>query len=61
MSEHAPGLLLFGSDGGGEALAFDTACEGLPVVSGSFVGMDRDLTRTLAASFDELLVSMYHS
>lgn len=61
MSEHAPGLLLFGSDGGGEALAFDTACEGLPVVSVPFVGMDRDLTRTLAASFDELLVSMYHS
>src|SRR5262245_14497856 len=35
---YAPGLLLFGSDGGGEAFAFDLTTHGMPIVMVPFVG-----------------------
>jgi hypothetical protein len=61
VNEYAPGLLVFGSDGGGEALAFDTAAQGFPVVTVPFVGMERTLARTVALSFDGFLVAMHES
>ena len=54
-SEYAPGLFLFGSDGGGEAFAFDLRSDTKPVVAIPFVGMDLELIRPLASTFGEFL------
>lgn len=40
VTEYAPGLVLFGSSGGGEAYAFDARYPDLPIVQVPFVGMD---------------------
>ncbi len=61
VSDLAPGLLIFGSDGGGEAHAFDTTAASWPVVTVPFVGMDRKLIQTTAASFDGFLAAMFQS
>jgi hypothetical protein len=53
--EHASGLILFGSNGGGEAFAFDARSSGLPVVKVPFVGMQLKLVEMLAPTFTELL------
>ena len=55
VEEYAPGLLIFGSNGGGDAYAFDTLASGMPIVSVPFVGMERSLVRTLAPSFNDFL------
>lgn len=54
--EYAPGLLLFGSNGGGKAFAFDLRAEGRsPVVSVPFIGMDLRDALPLAETFDGFL------
>jgi hypothetical protein len=58
VSINAPGLLLFGSDGGGEALAFDMRSSSYEVVSVPFVGMDRNTIQFIAPTFAEMLKSM---
>lgn len=55
VNEFAPGLVLFGSDGGGEAFAFDTRTEGLPIVGVPFIGMSLDSANILALTFTEFL------
>jgi len=55
VSEYAHGLLIFGSDGGGEAFAFDMRSDLKPIVSVPFVGMDLRLARSLAPTFDRFL------
>jgi len=47
VGDYAPGLFLFGSNGGGEALAFDLRVETTPVVSVPFVGMELNLVQTV--------------
>jgi len=59
VDEYAPGLLLFGSNGGGEAYAFDLTAEGLPIVEVPFVGMDRTHAHALANDFLGLLSDLY--
>jgi hypothetical protein len=61
VGEYAPGLFLFGSDGGGEAFALDTRSEAMPIVSVPFVGMDLDSARVLAAGFREFLRTLFES
>ncbi|MGH7245266.1 MAG: SMI1/KNR4 family protein [Phycisphaerales bacterium] len=51
----APGLLLFGSDGGGNAYAFDSREAELPIVEVPFVGMSLEHTRLVASSFESFL------
>jgi len=51
VSEYAPGLFLFGSDGGGEAFAFDTRTSPWAVVQVPFVGMDAELAEPMGDSF----------
>ncbi|MBK3665188.1 SMI1/KNR4 family protein [Bradyrhizobium diazoefficiens] len=51
----APGLLLFGSDGGDEAYAFDMRVAAKPVVSVPFVGMDLNEIRPVADTFEGFL------
>jgi hypothetical protein len=61
---NAPGLFLFGSDGGGNAFGFDLRAVAPPVVSVPFVGMDLGLVSVLAAdmwSFLEGLRSKHDS
>jgi hypothetical protein len=40
VKEFANGLVLFGSDGGGTAYAFDTRFEDIPIIEVPFIGMD---------------------
>src|SRR5690348_14377198 len=43
VGEYAPGLFLFGSDGGGEAFGLDTRIDAKPIVSVPFIPMDLNL------------------
>jgi cell wall assembly regulator SMI1 len=58
VADYAPGLLLVGSDGGGEAFAFDTRTSPWPVVKVPFVGMELQYAEVIAGSFDEFLKAM---
>ena len=51
IAKYAPGLLLFGSDGGGDAFAFDTRSEPWPIVMVPFIGMGLDVALPIAPSF----------
>jgi hypothetical protein len=51
VDEYAPGLFFFGSNGGGEAFAFDLRTAARPVVAVPFVGMDLSLATVLAPEF----------
>jgi hypothetical protein len=51
----APGLLIFGSDGAGEAFAFDMRFDPPPVVAVPFVPMDFDAAIRIASSFDDFM------
>lgn len=55
VSKFAPGLVLFGSDGGGEGYAFDTRQPTLPIVQVPFVGMSLDAVRACGATFLDFL------
>jgi len=52
--QYAPGLILFGSDGGGEAYAFDARTPSMPIVRVPFIGMDLQSARFVAARFSDL-------
>ncbi len=56
---YAPGLILFGSSGGGEAYAYDIRqASGMPVVKVPFVGMSLEYADVLAPTFTEFLESL---
>lgn len=59
VEAYAPGLLVFGSDGGGEAYGFDTRSAPWNVVEAPFVGMEWSQARPLGASFTEFLEHLY--
>jgi hypothetical protein len=61
VREYAPGLVLFGSDGGGEAFAFNMRADGKPIVSVPFIGLDRAAARPLASNFNDFLEKLYNS
>jgi hypothetical protein len=50
-AEFAPGLLLFGSDGGNEVFAFDRQNPAWPIVMVPLVGMSRKDMRFVAGTF----------
>jgi hypothetical protein len=54
-AEFAPGLLLFGGDGGNEAFAFDRQDPKWPIVMVPLVGMSRRDMRYVAATFTEFI------
>lgn len=58
VAEYAPGFLFFGSDGGGEAFAFDTRTEKWPVVTIPFVGMKPELAVQVGTDFDDFLARL---
>jgi hypothetical protein len=59
VSSYAPGLLIFGSDGGGEAYGFDTRRNPWMIVKIPFVGMDWELARPVGNSFLDFLARLY--
>lgn len=61
VSEYAPGLFLFGSDGGGEGFGFDTRSDTRVIVSVPFVGMDLGLAHLVAPDFQTFLEKLFQS
>ena len=61
VSDYAPGLLMFGSSGGGEGFAFDTRMTPYPIVQVPFVGMSLNDAIPVADSFGKLLEKMIQS
>jgi hypothetical protein len=61
VAEHAPELLLIGSDGGGEAIAFDRRETPWPVVSVPFIGMNSGDAVKLGDSFSGFIEAMARS
>ena len=59
VQQYAPGFLIFGSNGGGEAYGFDTRTATWPVVQIPFVGMDWTLAQPLGGSFNDFLETLY--
>jgi SMI1 / KNR4 family (SUKH-1) len=57
VDKYAPGILLFGSSGGGEAYGFDTQDPAMPIVRVPFVGMSRRYAIAVARNFTELLAT----
>lgn len=55
VARNAVGLLLFGSDGGGEAYGFDTRVQPNPVVRVPFVGMSWGLAQPMGETFRTFL------
>jgi len=55
----APGLLVFGSDGGREAFGFDTRHQPWQVVQVPFVGMAWDVAHSVGETFREFLERLY--
>jgi hypothetical protein len=51
INEYARGLVLFGSNGGGEGYAFDTRTEANTVVMVPFVGMSLEYETPIAPAF----------
>lgn len=56
VDESVPGLLIFGSDGGGEAFGFDTRTPNWSIVQVPFVVMSWDDAETLGESFNEFII-----
>jgi hypothetical protein len=55
---NAPGIFLFGSDGGGEGLGFDRRTSDFGVVMIPFIPMDAAECRPVARSFFDFLSSV---
>ena len=61
VEDAAPGLLVFGSNGGGEAFGFDTRSSGWPVVKVPFVVMDWKDARSMGGSFGDFLRRLHET
>jgi hypothetical protein len=55
IQEYIPGLLIFGSSGGGEAYGFDTRTPNWTIVRVPFVGMEWSLAEPMGATFNGFL------
>src|SRR5437868_296302 len=55
VEKYAPGLLLFGSNGGGEAYGFDMRTLDKQIVQIPFVGMDWTYATEMGSRFEEFL------
>jgi cell wall assembly regulator SMI1 len=59
VAKYAPGLLLFGSNGGGEAFAFDTrTTEKMTIRMVPFIGMSLQDAKVIADSFENFLACL---
>lgn len=55
VQKYTPGLLIFGSNGGGEAYGFDTRTPKWRIVQVPFIGMDWGYARPVGESFTAFL------
>lgn len=60
VSEFAPGLILFGSDGGLDAYGFDIRDESTAIVEIPFIGMDLREVKNCGNTFVEFLEYLLH-
>jgi hypothetical protein len=58
VEQYAPGILLFGSDGGGEGYGFDTQSAAMPIVRVPFIGMERRYATFIARDFPDLFAKL---
>jgi hypothetical protein len=61
FAEAAPGLVVFGSDGAGEAFGFDTRSAPSPIVMIPWIGMEWDVAIMLAPDFNSFLQHLYQT
>jgi hypothetical protein len=61
IDDSVAALFLFGSDGGGEAFAFDTRSDPPLIVVVPFIGMDFENAKLIAPSFNSFLQFLYRS
>src|SRR4051794_1898687 len=59
VEDFAPGLVIFASNGGGEAYGFDTRDEEWPIVMVPFIVMDWKYAIPMGRSFSEFLQMLY--
>ena len=55
----APGILIFGSDGGDEAFGFDTRNPNWPIVQIPFIGMSWSDARPMGQTFNQFVENLY--
>lgn len=58
VEKYAPGIFLFGSDGGGEGYGFDTEAAAMPIVRVPFIGMERRYATPVAKNFPDLFAQL---
>jgi hypothetical protein len=58
VEKYAPGIILFGSNGGGEGYGFDTQSEAMPIVRVPFIGMERRYATPVARDFPDLFAKL---
>lgn len=58
VDQYAPGLFLFGSNGGGEGYGYDTRNADMPVVRVPFIGMDLRYATPVATGFTDLFAEL---
>ena len=58
VEKYAPGIFLFGSDGGGEGYGFDTQSAAMPIVRVPFIGMERRYATPVARDFPDLFAKL---
>lgn len=55
VEQYAPGIFLFGTNGGGDGYGFDVRDEAMPVVRVPFIGMDLRYARLVSMSFCDFI------
>ncbi len=58
VDKYAPGILLFGSSGGGEGYGFDTRSASMPIVEIPFIGMELRYATPVAKNFPDLFAQL---
>ena len=61
VQKYAPGLVIFGSDGGGEAYGFDTRHPYWPIVKMPFIGMNWAVAWSIDGTFNEFLKRLHET
>jgi hypothetical protein len=61
VHDYLPDVILFGSNGSGEAYGFRTSQVPWDVIKVPFVGMAQDLCERVAGSFSEVLITLEQS
>ncbi len=59
VEEFAPGLLLFGSNGGMDAYAFDTRRDNLPIIEVPFIGMGQEKAKDYGDTLFDFFKYLY--